>query len=58
MTPNPFLSKEDTNDDDYYYEIPRMVFHIDDNEIEKLEKFYRNFLRDDDAGIGSQFLSI
>ena len=49
MTPNLCLSREDTNDDDYFYEIPRMVFHIDDNEIEKLEKFYRNLLRGDDA---------
>ena len=49
MTPNPFLSREDTNDDDYFYEIPRLVIHIDDNSIERLEKFYRKFLRDDDA---------
>ena len=49
MTPNLCLSREDTNDYDYFYEIPRMVFHIDDNEIEKLEKFYRNLLRGDDA---------
>ena len=49
MTPNPFLSKEDTNDEDYFYEIPRNVTHIDDNAIERLEKFYRNLLRGDDA---------
>ena len=33
MTPNPFLSKEDTNDDDYFYEIPRHVTHIDDTHV-------------------------
>ena len=49
MTPNPFLSEEDTNDDDSFYEIPRLVIHIDDNACERLKKFYRNLLRDDDA---------
>ena len=49
MTPNPFLSKEDTNDDDSFYEIPRLVIHIDDNAYERLEKFYRNLLRDDNS---------
>ena len=49
MTPNPFLSKEDTNDDDYFYKIPGHVTHIDDNAIERLKKLYRNLLRDDDA---------
>ena len=49
MTPNPFLSKEDTNDDDYFYKIPGHVTHIDDNAIERLKKYYRNLLRDDDA---------
>ena len=29
MTPKLFLSKEDKNDDDYFYEIPRLVTHID-----------------------------
>ena len=39
MTPKPFLSKEDTNDDDYYfYEIPAHVTHIDDNACERLKK--------------------
>ncbi len=49
MTPNPFLFKEDTNDDDYFYEIPRHVTHIDDNAIERLKKYNRSLLRDDDA---------
>ena len=49
MPPNPFLSKEDTNDDDYFYEIPGHVTHIDDKACEILKKFYRNPLRDDDA---------
>ena len=31
MTPNPCLSREDTNDDDSFYEIPAHVTHIDDN---------------------------
>ena len=38
MTPNPFLSKEDTNDDDYFHMIPAHVTHIDDNAIERLKK--------------------
>ena len=38
MIPNPFLSKEDTNDDDYLYKIPRHVTHIDDNACERLKK--------------------
>ena len=49
MTPNPFLSREDTNDDDYFYEIPGHVTHIDDNAIERLKKYYRSLLRGDDA---------
>ena len=38
MTPNPCLSREDTNDDDSFYEIPMMVIQIDDNAIERLKK--------------------
>ena len=38
MTPNLFLSKEDTNDDDSFYEIPKLVIHIDENAIERLKK--------------------
>ena len=34
MTPNPCLSKEDTNDDDYFYEIPAHVIHIDERNWE------------------------
>ena len=49
MTPNPCLSREDMNNDDYFFVIPRLVIHIDDNACEKLKKFYRNLLRDDDA---------
>ena len=40
---------EDTNDDDYFFEIPRLVIHIDDNPIERLKKYYRSLLRGDDA---------
>ena len=46
MTPNPCLSREDTNDDDSFYEIPRLVIHIDDNQIERLKKYYRSLLRE------------
>ena len=49
MTPNSCLSREDMNNDDYFFVIPRLVIHIDDNAIERLEKFYRNLLRGDDA---------
>ena len=49
MTPKLFLSEEDTNDNDYFYEIPAHVTHIDDNAIERLKKNYRNLLRVDDA---------
>ena len=49
MTPKLFLSEEDTNDNDYFYEIPAHVNHIDDNAIERLKKYYRSQLRDDDA---------
>ena len=38
MTPKPFLSEEDTNDDDYFFEIPKLVIHIDVNAIERLKK--------------------
>ena len=38
MTPNPCLSREDTNDDDSFYKIPGHVTHIDDNAIERLKK--------------------
>ena len=49
MTPNPFLSREDTNDDNYFYKIPGHVTHIDDNVCQRLKKFYRSLLRDDDV---------
>ena len=38
MTPKLFLSEEDTNDDDSFYEILAHVTHIDDNAIERLKK--------------------
>ena len=38
MTPKLFLSEEDTNDNDSFYEIPAHVTHIDDNAIERLKK--------------------
>ena len=44
MTPNPFLSEEDTNDDDYFYEIPRNVTHIDDNACERQKNITGAFL--------------
>ena len=49
MTPKPFLSKEDTNDEDHFYEIPRHVTHIDDNACERLKNYYRSLLIDGDA---------
>ena len=49
MTPNPFLSREDTNDDDYFYKFPGHVTNIDDNACERLKKFYKSLLRDDDT---------
>ena len=49
MTLKLFLSEEDTNDDDYFYEIPAHVTHIDDNACERLKKYNRNLLRDGDA---------
>ena len=50
MTPKLFLSEEDTNDNDYFYEIPGHVTHIDDNAIERLKKILQErLLRDDDA---------
>ena len=49
MTPKPFLSEDDTNDDAYFYEIPAHATHIDDNACERLKKYYRNLLRDDDT---------
>ena len=44
MTPKPFLSEEDTNDDDYFYKIPGHVTHIDDNAIERLKKILQESL--------------
>ena len=41
MPPKLFLSKEDTNDDDYFYMIPVHVTHIDDNAIERLKKILK-----------------
>ncbi len=38
MTPKLFLSEEDTNDDDYFYDIPVHVTHIGDNACERLKK--------------------
>ena len=40
---------EDTNVDDDFYEIPMHVTHIDDDACERLKKYYRSLLRDDDA---------
>ena len=49
MSPKLFLSKEDTNDDDYFCEISGHVTHIDDNACERLKIYNRSLLRDDDV---------
>ena len=44
MLPKLFLSEQDTNDDDYFYEIPAHVTHIDDNACERLKKILQESL--------------
>ena len=45
MNIDQFFSKEDTTDDSLFYEVPRLVKHIDDNACETLTRFYRNYLK-------------
>ena len=49
MNIDQFFKKEDTTDDSLFYEVPRIVTHIDDNAITILKKYYRSLLKDGDA---------
>ena len=49
MNIDQFFAKEDTSDDSLFYEIPRLVTHIDDNACMVLKGYYRSLLKDGDA---------
>ena len=49
MNTDQFFTKEDTSDDSLFYEIPRLVTHIDDNACMILKGYYRNLLKDGDS---------
>ena len=49
MNTDQFFAKEDTSDDSLFYEIPRLVTHIDDNACMVLKGFYRSLLKDGDS---------
>ena len=49
MNIDQFFSKEDTTDDNLFYDVPRIVTHIDDNAIKILKGYYRSLLKDGDA---------
>ena len=49
MNIDQFFKKEDTTDDSLFYELPRIVTHIDDNAITILKKYYRSLLKDGDS---------
>ena len=49
MNIDQFFAKEDSSDDSLFYEIPRLVTHIDDNACMVLKGFYRSLLKDGDA---------
>ena len=49
MNTDQFFAKEDTSDDSLFYEIPRLVTHIDDNACMVLKGYYRSLLKDGDA---------
>ena len=49
MNTHQFFAKEDTSDDSLFYEIPRLVTHIDDNACMVLKGYYRSLLKDGDA---------
>ena len=44
-----FFAKEDTSDDSLFYEIPRLVTHIDDNACMVLKGYYRSLSKDGDS---------
>ena len=49
MNTDQFFAKEDTSDDSLFYEIPRLVTHIDDNACMVLKGYYRSLLKDGDS---------
>ena len=49
MNTDQFFAKEDTSDHSLFYEIPRLVTHIDDNACMILKGYYRSLLKDGDA---------
>ena len=49
MNIDQFFKKEDTTDDSLFYQVPRIVTHIDDNAITILKKYYRSLLKDGDS---------
>ena len=49
MNTDQFFSKDDTRDYRLFYEIPRLVTHIDDNACMVLKGFYRSLLKDGDS---------
>ena len=49
MNTDQFFAKEDNSDDSLFYEIPRLVTHIDDNACMVLKGYYRSLLKDGDA---------
>ena len=49
MNTDQFFAKEDSSDDSLFYEIPRLVTHIDDNACMVLKGYYRSLLKDGDS---------
>ncbi|MFL2750616.1 MAG: methyltransferase domain-containing protein [bacterium] len=49
MNTDQFFAKEDTSDDSLFYEIPRLLTHIDDNACMVLTGYYRSLLKDGDS---------
>ena len=49
MNTNQVFAKEDTSDDSLFYEIPRLVTHIDDNACMVLKGYYRSLLKEGDS---------
>ena len=48
MNTDQFFAKEDSSDDSLFYDIPRLVTHIDDNACMVLKGYYRSLLKDGD----------
>ena len=49
MNTDQLFAKDDTSDDSLFYEIPRLVSHIDDKSCMVLKGYYRSLLKDGDA---------